>query len=282
VIARSYDHATTKSKRPREVPVHPALAQLLDAWRGKGCTEILGRTPEPDDLLIPSRERAMRSRHHTRNKLLEDLERLGLRSRRGHDLRRTFITLARADGARADLLEMISHAPRGDIINIYTSMPWANLCAEVAKLNIVLPQDAEIIQLRRAANDISPEPQGSGLTTRLTTVSAGSSNWPLSLLKSASKLVEAPGVEGDRNSSRPAPSPENPAILRALRSLEGGLNGLERVSLLQFVTSSSGSWPRLRVFCGQLAGATSRTLSRACSPAQTSSSPRKPDACLSA
>ena len=54
-----------------------------------------------------------------------------LRARRGHDLRRTFITLARADGARADLLEMVRHAPRGNIINIYTSMRWENLCAEV-------------------------------------------------------------------------------------------------------------------------------------------------------
>jgi integrase len=178
VIALSYDHATTTSKRPREVPVHPALAQLLNAWRGRGCTEILGRTPEPDDLLIPSREQEMRSRHNTRNKLLEDLERLGLPSRRGHDLRRTFITLARADGARAELLEMISHAPRGNIINIYTSMPWANLCAEVAKLNIVLPQDAEIVSLRRAANDVSPELSGPGLTR----VSVGSSNSLLSLV----------------------------------------------------------------------------------------------------
>lgn len=128
VIARSYDHATTKSKRSREVPVHPTLATLLATWREKGCTEILKRAPEPDDLLLPSREQDMRSRHHTRNKLLEDLERLNLRSRRGHDLRRTFITLARADGARADLLEMITHAPRGDIINIYTSMP-GRICA---------------------------------------------------------------------------------------------------------------------------------------------------------
>jgi integrase len=111
VVARSSDHATTKSKRPREVPVHATLAKLLTEWKAKGCTEILGRAPEPDDLLVPSRERDMRSRHHMRDKLLEDLERLGLRARRGHDLRRTFITLARADGARADLLEMITHAP---------------------------------------------------------------------------------------------------------------------------------------------------------------------------
>jgi len=173
VIARSYDHASTKTKRPREVPVHPTLAKVLAEWREKGCAEILGHAPEPDDLLIPSRERAMRSRHHTRNKLLEDLERLGLRARRGHDLRRTFITLARADGARADLLEMVSHAPRGNIINIYTSMPWENLCAEVLKLRIELPQLADIIPIRRAMNAESPEPSGSRLTSSFTSVVGG-------------------------------------------------------------------------------------------------------------
>jgi hypothetical protein len=205
VIARSYDHATTKSKRPREVPVHPTLAQLLGTWRAKGCTEILGRAPEQDDLLIPSREGEMRSRHHTLNKLLEDLERLNLRSRRGHDLRRTFITLARADGARADLLEMITHAPRGDIINIYTSMPWANLCAEVAKLQIALPQSAEVIPLRRAVNDgssamvdvLAPNDRAA-FTSRLTSVpSLVAKTWN-SLGNSEWKLVEAPGVEPGR------------------------------------------------------------------------------------
>jgi len=205
VVARSYDHATTKSKRPREVPVHPALAAMLAAWRSKGCVEILGREPKPDDLLVPSREGRMRSRHHTLNKLLEDLARLELRSRRGHDLRRTFITLARADGARADLLEMVTHAPRGNIINIYTSMPWANLCAEVAKLGIALPQDAEIIPLRRAANAESPRIVAPGLTTVVTTFSGAASKSLMSLVKSKPKIVEAPGVEPGSGSdlSRP-------------------------------------------------------------------------------
>jgi integrase len=136
VIARSYDNLTTKTKRPREVPVHPALATILKEWRAHGFAELIGRAPQRDDLLIPSRRGELRDRHHSRKQLLADLERLGFRVRRGHDLRRTFVTLARADGARADLLEMITHAPRGDIINIYTSMPWASLCEEVAKLRI--------------------------------------------------------------------------------------------------------------------------------------------------
>ena len=59
---------------------------------------------------------------------------LKLRPRRGHDLRRTFITLAQVDVARRDLLETLTRGPRGDIINGYTTFPWSAFCAEVAKL----------------------------------------------------------------------------------------------------------------------------------------------------
>lgn len=50
------------------------------------------------------------------------------------------ITLAREDGARAYVLEMITHAPNpNDMMNLYTSFSWPTLCAEVAKLQITLP-----------------------------------------------------------------------------------------------------------------------------------------------
>ncbi len=70
----------------------------------------------------------------------DDLVAIGLRNRRGHDLRRTFITLAQVDGARRDLLKVITHgAAADDIINLYTTFPWPALCAEVAKLAVALP-----------------------------------------------------------------------------------------------------------------------------------------------
>ena len=116
--------------------MHPVLAAMLAEWKLRGWEEMVGKAPTADDLIIPSRTGELRSRHHSRNKLLDDLKRLGLRHRRGHDLRRTFITLARVDGARKDLLEIITHSQRGNIIDIYTSMPWASLCEEVAKLKI--------------------------------------------------------------------------------------------------------------------------------------------------
>jgi len=45
-------------------------------------------------------------------RLMKDLEELGLRHRRGHDLRRTMISLARTDGARRSLIALkVRRAP---------------------------------------------------------------------------------------------------------------------------------------------------------------------------
>lgn len=113
----------------------------------------------------------MRSRHHGRNKLIEDLTRLGLRPRRSHDLRRTFITLCRVDGARGDILENVTHAQRGDIIDIYTSLPWAALCEEVAKLKISRRQ-GHIHALGSKMDDPRQAPTFTTVPTTASTIAA--------------------------------------------------------------------------------------------------------------
>ena len=65
---------------------------------------------------------------------LENVVLLGLRGRRVHDTRRTFISLALADGADRDKLAWVTHGPKGDIVSLYTTLPWESLCTEVAKL----------------------------------------------------------------------------------------------------------------------------------------------------
>jgi hypothetical protein len=59
-----------------------------------------------------------------------------LRARRQHDARRTFISIARADGARPDILRWATHGPTGDITDQYTTLLWPALCEEVATLRI--------------------------------------------------------------------------------------------------------------------------------------------------
>jgi len=90
----------------------------------------------------------MRTRHYSHKRLVADLKTLRLRHRRGHDLRRTFISLARTDGARKDILELVTHTPgRSQAIDVYTSFPWEALCEEVLKLKVHRESPSELIPL---------------------------------------------------------------------------------------------------------------------------------------
>jgi hypothetical protein len=83
----------------------------------------------------------------------EDLRALGLRTsagefrdRGGHDLRAWFITSCQEHGAHRDLLRVVTHAAKGDIVSGYTRATWAALCAEVAKLKVSI-LDGKLLEL---------------------------------------------------------------------------------------------------------------------------------------
>ncbi len=145
-VARSYD-GRLKTEVPRQVAVHPVLAAILAEWRMGGFAAIMGRPPRRDDYIVPSRLGQIRSPNQVRGKFLDDLKRLGLRHRRVHDTRRTFITLARVDGAARDVLETMTHGPRGNIMNLYTTYPWPTLCEAIARLNL-RRVGGEVVRLR--------------------------------------------------------------------------------------------------------------------------------------
>jgi integrase len=139
VVATQYEGRETKTDTPRIVPIHPTLAAMLARWRLSGFASIMGRPPRPDDLIVPSRRGEVRSVRHGLHKLTEDLERLGLRARRQHDLRRTGISLARAGGARAEVLRVVSHGSPSEqttVLDGYTTMPWGTLCEAVACIEL--------------------------------------------------------------------------------------------------------------------------------------------------
>jgi len=129
----------TKTGVAREVPVHPELARALEHWRTVGYPAFVGRPPEADDLVLPNRAGLAREKRRVWMQLQADLVRLGRSARRVHDTRRTFVTLLREDGARADVLKWVTHGVSSSIIDVYSSLPWATLCTEVARLCLVLP-----------------------------------------------------------------------------------------------------------------------------------------------
>jgi integrase len=178
LIATSYDKGRTKTKQPRRMPVHPTLAAILAEWKLSDWPRMMGRQPTPDDLIVPlppehaSRIRVrlapegMREKGYCFKRFRDDLGLLGFRHRRGHDLRRTMVSLTREDGARKDILELCTHNPRktGSSIDVYTTFPWDALCAEVAKLRIQRRTPGNIVALRAAVaatgalDGDSPEP----------------------------------------------------------------------------------------------------------------------------
>lgn len=157
-VAHNYEHPLPKGDVCRPVPVHPALAAILAEWRLHGWALMMGRPPRPEDLVLPLPPEATSSTGRWRRKgysydrLERDLETLGLRHRRGHDLRRTMISLCRSNGAVADILRRATHKPPKEVIEGYTTFEWAVVCAEVAKHPIRRPSAAEVITLRRAAS----------------------------------------------------------------------------------------------------------------------------------
>jgi len=159
VVSTQYDDLALKGERPtRSVPVHTVLAKLLAEWELNGFALNFGRRPTADDFIVPKRSvgrtigftpGAQRQQNVWRN-LQIDLEKVGLRPRRVHDTRRTFITLAKADGADKYLLRWVTHGPPSeDAFDDYNSPPWETLCEQVAKLRIGLRGAAEVVPIAR-------------------------------------------------------------------------------------------------------------------------------------
>jgi integrase len=149
-VSRSGEKARTKTQLTREIPIHPVLAALLDEWEATGFEDKYGRKPTPDDLIVPTEDNRVRKPANSLKQFHADLTRLGLRVRRGHDLRRTFITLVRVDGGRSDVLRPITHPGEKDIIGLYTTFPWPVVCEELAKLRVPLQTNDATIEADRA------------------------------------------------------------------------------------------------------------------------------------
>jgi hypothetical protein len=93
---------------------------------------------------------------HCLRQFHRDLDTLGFRWRRQQDGRRTLISLARSDGANAELLRWCTYGPQGMIMDVYTTPTWDALCGEVAKLLLPPPPADEIAP---CAEDDEPAPK---------------------------------------------------------------------------------------------------------------------------
>lgn len=216
-ITKSYSAKTkvvkpTKTENPREMPVHPVLARILAEWKLGGFERFTGRKPRPDDLIVPSRQRRPRSVHNGRVRLHQDLRRAGLRPRRQHDARRTFITIALAAGALPHVLKRCTHgADKSNMMDLYSSPPWSALCEEVAKVKIAI-REGKLI-----AMPIAAAATGSGDDASLQS--------PLQSRKVAAPKVEKTEAHGNRRRGEQALKVPDQGTGADIVSLFGGHEG---------------------------------------------------------
>jgi hypothetical protein len=160
VIAFSYDSAGrkvkgTKTEVTREVPVHPVLAHLLSEWRSTGWEAMMGRPPTADDLIVPDRPDGLnRKKSHfpfraanlVYKAMLRDLELLGLRKRRIHDARRTFVSVCMDAGMNKDIVQRFTHVSQNEqsAFGLYNSPLWRRQCEEMLRLDLSEVLDGEL------------------------------------------------------------------------------------------------------------------------------------------
>lgn len=155
-VAYAYERPLPKGGECRPVPIHPTLAALLAEWKLSGWAAMFGRPPTGDDLVVPlppgvkSKKGPWRRKSRILRSLKKDLEVLGFRDRRGHDLRRTMISLSRSDGAVRDIHARATHLPPKEVREGYTTFEWDVVCREVLKLKVALRGAGKVLALGRA------------------------------------------------------------------------------------------------------------------------------------
>ncbi len=114
--------------RPRYVPVHPHLAALLQLWWAEGFELQFCRPPTPTDFIVPTAGLNCHSRSSAYRAFRRALDRAGVPNRSLHSTRHTFISVARAETNRHDLVERITHNAAGTTLDRYTHSEWEGLC----------------------------------------------------------------------------------------------------------------------------------------------------------
>ena len=161
-----------KGRRPMRSSTCRCIQRSLRSLAGgsyRDGREMMGRPPEPDDLIVPlppadaaartrKRGEPFRPDYYSRRRSVEDdLPALGWRHRRHYDTRASFITLALEDGADREILETrVTHTKRSrSAFDMYNrGLQWAATCHEIAKLKITRVRDPDdnVIAMPLAAN----------------------------------------------------------------------------------------------------------------------------------
>jgi integrase len=132
----------------RNVPLHPALKDALDAWLKTGWEAWVGRAPQDDDYVIPN-DAGAPYRRHDADVFRDDLVRAGCATKFNgeplspYSLRHLFSTLlqdAHAHDAAHDRL--MGHRPKDTKTLNYSVKQLPFLAGEIERIVFELPNDA--------------------------------------------------------------------------------------------------------------------------------------------
>jgi integrase len=167
-VAEQWRGQALKTKRPRLVPVHPALLAILREWAETGFEAYTGRKPTPDDYIVPELDGFgvwnCYGPHTSYWAFVKACGAVNVRYRTVHSCRHTFVTLCRRGGARADVLERVSHNASGKMIDRYTHFDWEPLCEAVLCMRLVSLPDAPPLTGNGGVPGLPGNPQDGGIS----------------------------------------------------------------------------------------------------------------------
>ena len=129
---------TTKTDIEKWLPVHPVLHDLLLEWKREGWAKYTGRTPTPDDFIVPAAKGGIRGNCGSGKYWTADLVRLGMSHQRHYESRSTFRSLALAGGADEKDLDRLTHPSPKTASEMYTrtGIIWPRLCRAVLAIEL--------------------------------------------------------------------------------------------------------------------------------------------------
>ncbi len=150
ILSGTRARAPTKTRVAREVPEHPELRKILDAWQRVGWPAEYGREPAAGDLIVPCRGEPGRPwgtangsggplwQNDVWRALQRDLLGCGLPHHRTHDLRHTFASLCSDAGMAESVASRWTHQPStaAGARSLYVRTAWARQCEEMLKLDL--------------------------------------------------------------------------------------------------------------------------------------------------
>ena len=123
----------------RTVPEHPELSRILAAWR-RTWAEYYGRSPTAEDLIVPrpTDVRVPLAKRSTLKQLRRDLESIGGRVGKVHELRATFLTLCCEDSPQLEhVIKQITHSRKGDTADVhYIASRWRAKCEAISRFDL--------------------------------------------------------------------------------------------------------------------------------------------------